>query len=374
MLDNALHNTDFGNYFTSDTTKDSQFLSNFCKKFSDMAIFSDSSEEFSQFPDWVNFLLSFGYRWPTKKTMSRRIALISMPCDSPAAGLVSLGALISDLKNQNTNENDGHYESILRYAKQYLLYCKDCQMRCNPKDKNCGYTHEAKGWLNHNQQGKHKISDTTDLEKNKLVVLQSKGQRWWQNPDYILDWQIEDEPPPDSVSSEEGLPYEVYSQIIDGVSFYEKNFSRSYSGLCFAGRSMGKSSVRDICESFRIMIGSNIYTLSELLTIQEWKLSNKISRMTFFNSRTKEMDRRFINPHLVVADGSDCFLEILKRKEFQGSDVIGVIHRTIDREKLEEVFDKLSELKQWYGNDTEILKSFGKSPYGVSINIQEKSN
>ena len=69
MLENEIHDTDIRNYFKSDTTEDSNFIYNFCKIFPDMAHFSDSSEEFSQFPDWVNFLLSFGYRWPTKKTM-----------------------------------------------------------------------------------------------------------------------------------------------------------------------------------------------------------------------------------------------------------------------------------------------------------------
>ena len=123
MLDNAVHNTDFRNYFTSDTTKDSQFLSNFCKKFSDMAIFSDSSEEFSQFPDWVNFLIKFGFRWPAGESKKRRIALVSMPCDSPAAGLISLGALIRDLKNPKANAFDGHVVSIRHYAEQYLNYC-----------------------------------------------------------------------------------------------------------------------------------------------------------------------------------------------------------------------------------------------------------
>ena len=68
----------------------------------------------------------------------------------------------------------------------------------------------------------------------------------------------------------------------------------------------------------------------------------------------------------------DCFLKILRRSEFQSSDIIGVIHRTMSREKLEEVGNKLSELKQWYRNDTEILEIFESVPYGISINIQEK--
>jgi O-succinylbenzoate synthase len=44
----------------------------------------------------------------------------------------------------------------------------------------------------------------------------------------------------------------------------------------------------------------------------------------------------------------------------------------MSREKLEEVGNKLSELKQWYRNDTEILEIFESVPYGISINIQEK--
>ena len=398
MLDNAVHNTDFRNYFTSDTTKDSQFLSNFCKKFSDMAIFSDSSEEFSQFPDWVNFLISLGFRWPSGETRKRRIALISMPCDSPAAGLISLGALIRDLENPKANAFDGHVVSIRHYAEQYLDYCKDCQITpCNPELKNCGYVKESTGQLKHNNKKKYRISERTRLktnqnpetskqflefhtdnswlyveQKNHPVPIESFEERdthWSLKKKCILNWHIHDEPPTYIDTTEgEDLSERVYTQIIKDGNIFQDNLKRSFSGLCLAGRSAGEAKIKELCET--IKIGDS--RLSELLTIQNWSSSNPISRITFFNSRTEKPDRRVNNTSLVVADGDDCFLKILRRSEFQSSDIVGVIHRTTSREKLEEVGNKLSELKQWYRNDTEILEIFESVPYGISINIQEK--
>ena len=138
---------------------------------------------------------------------------------------------------------------------------------------------------------------------------------------------------------------------------------------------MGRSAVQELCDSFRIIVGSKTFSLSELLTIQGWNTNNKISRMTFFNSRTEKPDRRINNTRLVIADGDDSFLNIIRRSEFQSSDVIGVIHRTMSREKLEEVGNKLSGLNQWYRNETEMLNNiFEPIPYGISINIQQKSH
>ena len=79
MLETTDYKDYIPNYFSSEKTKESQLFSNVLEKYSDMAGFSDSSEEISQFTEWVNFLISFGFRWPSKKTMSRRIALVSMP-------------------------------------------------------------------------------------------------------------------------------------------------------------------------------------------------------------------------------------------------------------------------------------------------------
>jgi hypothetical protein len=75
-----------------------------------MLLFSEYGHKWQALPDWVEFLIHFGYRWHRNNLQQRRIALISMPCDSAAAGLISLGALIRDLENPDSNYIDGQRE------------------------------------------------------------------------------------------------------------------------------------------------------------------------------------------------------------------------------------------------------------------------
>jgi hypothetical protein len=104
-----------------------------------------------------------------------------------------------------------------------------------------------------------------------------------------------------------------------------------------------------------------------LLTVQDW-LPDTISRVMYFNSRTKEFDRPASQPHLVVADGDACFLSLLGMQEFADSDVIGVIHRTMDRERLEAIGIKLASLRQWYEPDVA-----PKTPRGIAITVLKRT-
>ena len=61
--------------------------------------FLDDQNENENLPNWAYFLINFGYQSKLYTGSKRRIALISMPCESAAAGLVSLGALIRDLED-----------------------------------------------------------------------------------------------------------------------------------------------------------------------------------------------------------------------------------------------------------------------------------
>ena len=147
-----------------------------------------------------------------------------MPCDSPAAGLISLGALIRDLKNPRANAFHGHAESIKRYAEQFLGHCKDCQFDpCNPELKNCGYIKESTGFLRHKNKKKYRISERTKLEDNlhhtaeHWLYVNQKGGHWSQHRRYILNWHIHDEPPAHLEKNEGALSTEVYSKIIDEI-------------------------------------------------------------------------------------------------------------------------------------------------------------
>jgi hypothetical protein len=125
------------------------------------ALFSEAGLDWRPIPQWARFLIQFGYRWPMASPGRRRIALVSMPCDSAAAGLIALGALIRDLGNDTATNVNGHYEALLRYARQYLRSCHKCEVRCHPEERRCGYMHEATGLLRDKNGKRYRISELT---------------------------------------------------------------------------------------------------------------------------------------------------------------------------------------------------------------------
>jgi hypothetical protein len=75
---------------------------------------------------------------------------------------------------------------------------------------------------------------------------------------------------------------------------------------------------------------------------------------------------------LVIADGDVSFLRVLNRKEFQRSDIIGVFHRTINRDNLELVGNRIAQLRQWYENDLRAFDEMPKAPRGIGAIILKR--
>lgn len=339
---------------------------------------SEENEAWQSVPRWMGFLIQMGYDWPGSNPGQRRIALLSMPCDSAAAGLIALGALVKDFGDPNTNNVDGHYDALLRYAHQYLESCRDCDLpECNPEVKRCGYMVKAAGRLRSLQfpRKTFTISDKTDFKKRQIAweypnpAGHEDNVTQFPSPTKAMSWHIEGEPPPQLTDSVGALSDEAYQQIVVGAKIIPDNLRKSYNGLCLAGRVYGETATREVCESIRFRDASREYFLPDLLTIHGWSSSNLVSRITFFNARTEKLDRRAPAPSLVVADGDTCFLKVLGIREFQQSDVIGVMHRTIKHDELEAVGNRLIALRQWYVEDSEML---GCLPRGISVLILKK--
>ena len=341
--------------------------------------FSEANEEYQQIPQWAGFLIRMGYSWPYSDAVQKRIALISMPCDSAAAGLFALGALIRDLGNPNANNVDGHYDALLRFARQYLQSCRDCELtECNPDIKRCGYLAKATGRLRSTQPPRKTaiISDRTNLNKREI---------WWEympkkagkvteysSPQNTIKWYIDGESPVQVSSDNDALPENVYNRLVVDAEIITDNLCKTFSGLCFAGRVAGGSDTRRICSSIRFYNGINAFNLHDLLAVQGWSPSNAVSRTAFFNSRTESLSPYTAAPSLVVADGDESFLKVLGRSEFQRSDIIGIIHRIVDRDRLEAISDKIAGMRQWYVEDSEMLEQSPAKPAGVSIAILKK--
>ena len=333
-------------------------------------LFSEADQEWRPVPHWVEFLIRLGYDWPDGVSGQRRIALVSMPCDSAAASLIALGALIRDLGNPNANDIDGHYDSLLRYARQYLQSCSLCDMPCDPGSKNCGYAAQATGWVRYQHTTRYRVSERTSLRNRHLAFVRGKSNLTrYPLPEGAIDWQIAGDPPVRLTNQDGALPEEAYGQIVDRAPILHGNLLKSFSGLCLAGRVAGKTATREVCGSVRFRGANGEYALPELLTVQEWAQSNAVSRMNYFNARTEQFDRQASAPALVVADGDASILKTLRLSAFQRSDVIGAVHRTMERGQLEAIGNRVHGLRQWYAEDYGMLGRLPAAPRGISVLI-----
>jgi len=330
---------------------------------------SEIQGEWQPIPPWVRFLINLGYEWPRSGPRPRRIALISMPCDSAAAGLITLGAMVHDLADPQTNDVDGHYDKLLQYARQFLESCNPCDMKCDPQMKQCGYTKQATGTLRSPllPHRTFQVSTRTNFEERKLAWSYRNGMIEWPTSKYAVNWHIEDEPPPEWNQADGELSPDPYQRLFDGAIIFPENMRRSYSGLCFAGRAGGESVSRELCASTRFGNSAMEYGLDELLTIHGWSKTN-LSRIAFFNPRTEKLDRSNAASNLVIADGDASFLKVYDRPEFSSSDIIGVINRNVERDRLEAVGMKMLP-NQWLAVDTDMLCGLPSVPKGISIAI-----
>lgn len=338
--------------------------------------FVDGETESETMPNWAEFLVRFGYSWCLANLNQRRIAVVSMPCDSAASGLLALGAMIRDLESPGANNRERHYDSLLRFARQYLESCKYCEFDpCDPESKSCGYLKRADGILKKDDHPtvNYEISDQTDYEKRSLTVIPTnkRTMTWRPTPEFALNWHVRGEPQLHAATAEGVLPETPYRRILGSDSIISENLSTSYSGICFAGRTTGTVQSKNICEEIWFSEMGEDYNLAELLTVQGWS-AQRISRMALFNPRTGRMDHGAHLPRLVIADGDGSFHSVASRPDFQQSDIIGVIDRTVERERLEAVGAKIDSLSQWYEFDEEFISRVPEIPRGISVVVMKR--
>ena len=341
-----------------------------------MLLFSENNTRWQEIPNWVEFLIQTGYCWPNSAPEERKIALISMPCDSAAAGLISLGVLIRDLGDPRANNIDGHYDYLLRYARQYLHNCRNCVLsKCDTDLKKCGHMSRATGRLKSRKHPRmeYKISEKTDFKNGQLVFHYSDRRKvngiQYPGASIAVNWYIEGELPVEIDNDKGSLDGDTYSSFIKGANIISENLKRTWYGVCLAGRVTGKEATKKVFASIRFKNGKYEYGLEKLLTVNGWGSFKSMSRMAYFNSRTDNFETHISAPRVVIADGDKSFLRAIARKEFQRSDVIGVIHRVLDRADLEAVGNQVNTLRQWYNDDHEAIKLINHVPAGINMVI-----
>jgi hypothetical protein len=321
-------------------------------------------------PDWARWLIDLGRLW--RPSGSRGIALVSMPCDSPGAGLVALGALVADLADSRASDLEGHFDSLIRYAKQYLDYCRMCDSRCRPIERRCGYTAEASGKLRH-VSGKligpiigFEDQDTRLISLNvgtgTVHLFPAASQSYYEH-----------RAPPIVARAGDSLDPVPYLQLARGSVIDAEQFGKTFSGTCLAGHIMGEAGTRNSFVNVLFECNGRKYSLAELLTIQGWG-TNSVSRMTFFNTRTGMFDRDSSFNRLVVADGHGALDKVLSTKEFNRSDVIAVLNRTAADETSRILGGRIASMRQWYSVDKTRFFPEEQIPRGIAIQVIRRIN
>lgn len=324
-------------------------------------LFAEAEREWQSVPEWVRYLIGFGFDWPGKDPVTRRIALISMPCDSAAPGLVALGVLRRRLELEGANDLSEHFQRMASLAQ---LGDRDTILR--PRNgrgrfvMDRGQDRDGALWV-------RQVPQSTGFRSSAASSASAGLQKWRITPENSTEWRFDGEAPVQVLHGDRIPHGHHYAELVNhGGTVLLANLTQSDSAICLAGRVVGESSTRSTMAGIRFQCEGNVVDLSQLLTIQDWS-PGMVSRLSFFNSRTGQIDRATRHPQILVADGDTAFLKVVDKEEFQGADVIGVIHRTMDRDSLDDLGAKLVELEQWYVRDIAMPGSLPAPPRGISV-------
>ncbi|HUR32245.1 MAG TPA: hypothetical protein VM032_00505, partial [Vicinamibacterales bacterium] len=201
-----------------------------------------------------------------------------MPCESAGAGLVALGAIRHRLALDHANDSLSHFQRIKRLAGRLEGETFLRHQKYKGRFLLDGMDQRGLVWVRREPAGAG--DTTTHSGPPRIAILASNAN----------DWRFEREAPTQAIQGG-GLPYlGFYEQLIDGAaSPLESNLKQSDSGVCLAGRVTGESASRSLFAGLRFESHGQVADLAQLLTVHRWS-PDTVSRVTFFNSRTGQLD------------------------------------------------------------------------------------
>lgn len=297
-------------------------------------------------PTWMSYLINVGFNWRANDFGKRRIGLISMPCDSPAAGLVALGAMCRRIATPGSNDLTEHFRRIETLART--------------RDRNTELRLRGR-------TGRYVADEIRNDGTVWIRRLDATDERHFVSRRNSVDWQFSGEAPVE-VQQGNQLPFRKHYEAIIGESgsIEDSNLRHSDSSICLAGHVRGARWTRARMQALSIDVSDATADLGQLLAIQDW-LPGSVSRVSFFNSRTDTIDRHSGRPQLLVADGDAAFLNAIDRAEFGHCDVIGVYSRVMERTRLDELGTKLGQLSQWYEVIDDAAENLSAIPRGIAV-------
>lgn len=303
-------------------------------------------------PAWVAAAVSLGYRWSQSGSGARRIGLLSMPCESEAAGLIALGSLRSDLERATANHVDTHFDHLLRTCRERaaaLRFGGDPSGRPLWDVRNVVEDTCWRFAIDNDKPDEIVLEDST----HRLFI--KRGGKRIPNPNgpcrsYItressLCWQLHNRPLPQIGPGGPALELSVYSALpgCDGL-ILEDNLHRSYDGLVL----VGQGAARDTAYMQRFYAAGFVSDkrrspLGELLTLHS-KERKYIRRLCFLSERAP--DDYGHEALLVVADGLPALLAA--ERLFPYSDILGVCNRNAALEATDQLRGRLNEIIRFY--------------------------
>jgi hypothetical protein len=314
------------------------------------------------FPEWIRFFINLGARW-TKST-SRRLLLVSTPCDSQAAGLVALGAMVTRMGQRAHDEQRRHYLRLWEFARSGRPVLLRHRVRKGLFSTRLETTPAGSERVT---IGKHEVPDS-----ERFLLLEANA----------VEWRIDGDPVQEIRQDVTGgrIPYESFYAAITGgeTPILEENLARTDSRILLAGRASGLQFTYELMSSIEFELEGKRVTLAELLTISGWAPA-RVSWIRYRSSRRVKagatpFDRPGGPPEIIIADGYGAFLEVLNDTECQESnaDVIGIFDRTGDADSQEALMERLTALRQWY-QPAATADVVGELPAGISASLLQKS-
>lgn len=307
--------------------------------------FSEAQTSWQSIPAWASCMIEFGYEWMRQSRHCRMIAVISMPSDSAAAGLVALGAMRRCLELNDASDISVHYKKLLDLAKTQPDEVKFRKANVRGVFAFDGIDRDGYLW----------VKKLNSRSKDRLIIVPSSAK----------NWSVNGEAPVILVNDLEVPNKQLYYNLVNnGGDIKQSNLTESYSQVCLAGRGAGEAPTKASMTDIRFREDGVEANLTQMLTVQSW-MPGTISRMLFYNPRKEQFDRQTGNPKVVIADGDISFLKAVDGADFQDSDIIGVVHRTMERERLKDIGTKMQELRNWY--DYTQIDWLPKMPRGIGI-------
>jgi hypothetical protein len=318
----------------------------------DRVVYADDEAAWMPLPTWADWFLRLGYDWPDQGK-HRRLCIVSTPCDSPGAGLVALGMMRRRLEIPTANDLSSHIAAL---RTRLTTSSADTVVRRVNKP---------------GRKNRWRFSHT-DPTGTVYVRCTSDGSLSPIIERLAFDWHIEGEPP---VQVRQTSPM-VMSSLIpilakESNAILAENLARTDSAICYAGRGGGERQTREALSTVQLKRNDDSASLASLLTIDGWH-AGRVSRMSYYNSRTGVMDREVAQTKVVCVDGPRALLKVASDPRFSAADIVAVVPRTADSDKLETASQYLASLSQWYSPENLASLSMEPAPLGIALIVLKK--